>query len=42
MMKRLVEEYLIELMKQFNEFGILGTNRKPFEPDNFAPGDNFN
>ncbi len=42
MMKRLVEEYLIELMKQFNEFGILGPDGKPFEPDNFAPGDNFN
>ncbi|MBX9587032.1 MAG: hypothetical protein K2X50_07210 [Gammaproteobacteria bacterium] len=42
MMKRLVEEYLIELMKSFNEFGILGPDGQPFKPEEFLAGGNFN
>lgn len=41
MMKQLAEEYLIELMTNFNQFGILDPDGKPFAPENFQAGENF-
>jgi 3-phenylpropionate/cinnamic acid dioxygenase small subunit len=37
-----LEAYLVDLMNNFNEFGILDADGKPFQPNNFKPGPDFN